>query len=199
MVGAIGEDSSGAGVNSDPLNNDYRDAEPALYGAGAAYVFERDNGSWMQTDYLKPEANDVPHIAFGHAVSVFEDTIAVSALDGVRHIDEALVQIALLAGERIDAYRTGSVYIYDRDGSTWQQTQKLDAPSDIWRFGLDVGVKKNQVLVLSQTHAFFYERSGDHWNLLWNDDVGASVAAFNHKSMVFASHGNRGIVFGNDF
>ena len=122
VVGAIGEDSSSTGVNTDSLNNDYQDAETALYSAGAAYVFERTNGSWVQSAYLKPSSNAIPHIAFGHAVAVFEDTIAVSALEAVQNINEAQVAQALLAGERIDVYQTGSVFVFDRDATTWKQS-----------------------------------------------------------------------------
>jgi len=199
VVGAIGEDSSTAGVNGDPLNNDYQVSETTLHSAGAAYVFERNNGVWEQSAYLKPASNAIGNIAFGHTVAVFGDTIAVSALEAVRDIDENKVIQNLQAGERIDVYQTGSVYVFEKNSTTWAQTQKLDAPSDIWRFGLDIDVKKNQILVLSQTHAFFYERADNNWRQLWNEDVGASVAAFNDKAMVFASHGYRAIVFGNDF
>lgn len=53
-VGADGEDSNSAGVNGTQSDN-------TLSGAGAAYIFTRNNASWTQLSYVKasnPDAND---------------------------------------------------------------------------------------------------------------------------------------------
>ena len=71
VVGASGEDGSGAGVNGD--QNDL------LFEAGAAYVFERTGTSWSQIAYLKathPGQSD----DFGAAVGICDGFVAVAAI-----------------------------------------------------------------------------------------------------------------------
>ncbi len=195
VVGAIGEDSSGTGVNGDLTNNEYREDETELSSAGAAYVFERADGDWELTAYLKPSSNVLPRIGFGHAVAVFEDMIAVSALDAPRAGDEAQA-LAVSSNEyQLDYSRTGNVFVYERDDTGWTETTRMSAPADNWRFGLDIDVKKNQVLVLTQTQAYLHERIADAWQLIWNRDVGAGVTAFNDEAMVFGVLNNQSRVF----
>lgn len=191
VVGAIGEDSSGTGVNGDQSNNEYREDENSLNSAGAAYVFERQAGSWVQTAYLKPSSNVLPGLAFANAIAVSGDSIAVSALFAPRAGDEeAAKQLYATGGYTPDGYslgyyRSGNVFLFERQESGWAETLRLSAPSDNWRFGLDVDVKQDQVLVLTQTQAYLHEREADDWQLIWNKDVGAAVVAFNEKAMVF--------------
>ena len=74
-VGAYDEASSSTGVNSTP-----NELAP---GAGAAYIFVRNNGVWSQQAYLKPaavgtsQAND----HFGNAIAVSGDTVVVGAFE----------------------------------------------------------------------------------------------------------------------
>ena len=88
-------------------------------------------------------------------------------------------------GYSVGFYRTGNVFLFERQESGWAETLRLSAPSDNWRFGLDVDVRQDQVLVLTQSQAYLHEREDDGWQLIWNKDVGAAVAAFNEKAMVF--------------
>ncbi|MGD8826924.1 MAG: hypothetical protein PVI24_18205, partial [Myxococcales bacterium] len=111
VVGAPGEASAATGVNG----NESDDSAPA---AGAAYVFERIDGIWEQTAYLKAsntEAGD----RFGFAVAISGDTIAVGAEreDGADPQDE---------GDNT-AENAGAVYVFERIGGTWDQTQYLKA------------------------------------------------------------------------
>ncbi len=70
VVGAIGEASSTAGVDSTP--ND------AAAGAGAAYVFSRAAAVWTQQAYLKA-SNPAAGANFGKAVGAAGDTVIAGA------------------------------------------------------------------------------------------------------------------------
>ncbi len=74
LVGAPGEDSAARGFNSNQLDN----SAPQ---SGAAYVFVRRGGDWVQQAYLKanalPANGDGDH--FGSTVSVSENSMVVGA------------------------------------------------------------------------------------------------------------------------
>jgi hypothetical protein len=111
VVGAPGEASAATGVNG----NESDDSAPA---AGAAYVFERIGGSWEQTAYLKA-SNTNAEDRFGFAVAIYGDTIVVGAeLEDSGSADNQDDNSA------IDA---GAVYVFERTGGTWAQTQYLKA------------------------------------------------------------------------
>jgi len=112
VVGAPGEGSAATGVDGDQSD----DSAPA---AGAAYVFERlMDGTWEQTAYLKASNTDAGD-RFGFAFAINGDTIVVGAEreDGGDPNNEG-------DDSAIDA---GAVYIFERAGMTWQQTQYLKA------------------------------------------------------------------------
>jgi FG-GAP repeat len=111
VVGAPGEASAATGVNG----NGSDDSAPA---AGAAYVFERIDGSWEQTAYLKA-SNTNPGDRFGFAVAIDGDTIVVGAeREDSGELDNQGDNSA------IDA---GAAYVFERMGGTWEQTQYLKA------------------------------------------------------------------------
>lgn len=73
VVGAWREDGDATGVGGDQNSN-------SASGAGAAYVFSRTDGNWLQHAYVKAsntEAND----GFGIGVAVSADTVVVTARD----------------------------------------------------------------------------------------------------------------------
>lgn len=111
VVGAPGEASAATGVNGDENDN-------SAPGAGAAYVFERIDDVWQQTAYLKASNTDAGD-RFGFAVAIDGDTIAV----GAEREDSAL------ADDQGDnsSEDAGAVYIFERMGGVWEQTQYLKA------------------------------------------------------------------------
>ena len=125
--------------------------------AGAAYVFEYDGSNWAQTARLvAPDAQTLDE--FGNAVRIDGDTIAIGA-----YLDDAGLQ-----------ENSGSVYMFDRDGSNWTLTQKL-APSapvfDGW-FGFDIDLEGDRLAVgsnfddelgLDAGAVFMYERDNGSW------------------------------------
>ena len=110
VVGAAGEDSGSAGVNADQSDN-----SASL--TGAAYVFVKDNGQWRQQAYLKT-SNATEGDWFGRRIALDGNTIAVSALrQGDKTLTEGDPQI-------------GAVYVFARNGETWQQQAFLRARID---------------------------------------------------------------------
>ncbi len=77
--------------------------------SGAAYVFEHSNGNWSQVAKLTPRDGTAGD-EFGYAVSLSGATAIVGA-----HRDTE------------NGKRSGSAYIFEQSGGTWNQVAKLDA------------------------------------------------------------------------
>lgn len=120
---------------------------------GSAYVFNRLGNSWIETDKLTAsdgEAGD----HFGWSVAVSGSTIIVGALS-----------------DKIgDNFFQGSAYVFNRQGESWVETQKLTG-SDGRRFdqfGWSVAVSDSTVVVgatrsLFQGSAHVFNRQGGSW------------------------------------
>ena len=114
VVGADDEDSAASGVNGNGSSN-------GANGAGAAYVFVRNNATWTQQAYLKA-SNPDPADTFGAEVGVSGDTVIVgsprerSAATGVNG-DQTSNTI----------FGAGAVYVFTREGTGWSQQAYLKA------------------------------------------------------------------------
>lgn len=76
---------------------------------GAAYVWRRQAGGWVQEAALFPsDAPAVPFPSYGSAVAVEGDTIAVGSIVAPGHSADS-----------------GAVYVYQRQGGAWVETAKL--------------------------------------------------------------------------
>jgi hypothetical protein len=97
--------------------------------AGSAYVFERHGALWTQSAKLEA-ADATSEDGFGFAVSTEGARIAVSAIEDVRET-------------------AGSVYVFERSGTTWTQRAKLigNDPSQTIFFGASLGVSGSTILV----------------------------------------------------
>ena len=119
IVGAPGEDNSIAGINNYELDN-------ASSGSGAAYVFTKVAGVWVQQAYLKA-SNVALANGFGASVSISGDgnILAVGAFK-----DSALIS------------RSGSVYIFTRNSTVWTEQTIIKASNAgaYDEFGLAVGI-----------------------------------------------------------
>jgi hypothetical protein len=129
VVGAFYEDSKATGVNGDDGDNSVQDS-------GAVYVFGRNGTSWTQQAYLK--ANDTSaNSFFGTSVAISGDTIAVGQIE-----DD-------IFNPAIAPTRSGSVYVFVRQGTTWMQQAKLTAmagePGDM--LGASVSVDGDNLAV----------------------------------------------------
>lgn len=83
--------------------------EPCL--AGAAYVFKKQNGLWQYQEKLTPH-DPAEFKIFGKSVDLDKTTLIVAA----PRDDEA-------------AFQVGAVYVFERDGGTFQETKKLVPPT----------------------------------------------------------------------
>lgn len=116
-VGANREDGSSVGVNGSPIDD-------GAANAGAVYVFSLDTvGSWLEQAYVKP-SNTGAGDAFGHAIALDGDTLAVSAYGE----DSAATGVD---GDETDnaALDAGAVYVFTRDATNvWTQQAYIKAP-----------------------------------------------------------------------
>lgn len=121
---------------------------------GAVYVFEVGQGGWTQTGRLV--ASDATAGArFGHSVAVAEDTILVGALY-----------------DSESGPRSGSVYVFEREGHGWLQTAKI-LPVDgaeHAHFGTSVALHGSTAIIgaagPSAGSAYFFQRTGNGWEQL---------------------------------
>lgn len=120
---------------------------------GSAYVFNRVGGSWIQTQKLTASDGTVGD-HFGWSVAVSGSTIIVGALS-----------------DKIGAnFFQGSAYVFNRQGESWVETQKLTG-SDGRRFdqfGWSVALSDSTVVVgatgsLFQGAAYVFNRRGGKW------------------------------------
>jgi uncharacterized delta-60 repeat protein len=127
VVGAHSEDSLSTGVDGDSINN-------GSLNSGAAYVFTRNNGIWTQQAYLKA-SNTGAGDAFGLAVSIHDDTIAVGAWAE--------------DGPGDNATSSGAVYVFTRSGVIWSQQDYLQASNAETgdQFGFSLGISGDALLI----------------------------------------------------
>ncbi|HMJ08584.1 MAG TPA: FG-GAP-like repeat-containing protein [Pyrinomonadaceae bacterium] len=159
--------------------------------AGAAYVYVRTGGSWVQQAVLLASDGAVAD-KFGYSVGISENTIVVGAYNDDSPLSNA-----------------GSAYVFVRNGTTWTQQQKMtavDGTADD-QFGFAVAIT-GEVIVVGSNHAdlpsnseagaaYVFLRSGTVWaqtqrlspslDVLLGDHFGDSVAIGANKIVVGAS------------
>jgi hypothetical protein len=114
VVGAFAEDSNAVGVNGDQGNN-------LALNAGAAYVFVRTGGVWVQQAYLKA-SNTGAGDNFGWSVAISGDTVVVGA--SIEASNATGVN-----GDQGDnsAIGSGAAYVFFLTGGVWVQQAYLKA------------------------------------------------------------------------
>ncbi len=117
LLPGAGEDSNATGIGSDQANN-------SASSAGAVYLFSRNNGAWVQQQYIKAtnaESNDY----FGWSLALSNDgnTLAVGAPG------ESSNAIGINNGGQGDnsALQSGAAYVFNRAGNTWAQQSYIKA------------------------------------------------------------------------
>jgi len=140
VVGAPREDSRGQGIDGDMANDISFPRAGEVPGVGAAYVFARRNGVWVQEAYLKAaDAADLDF--FGSSVAFDGRTLVIGApgrsLGG---------QIDRDSNVRRNA---GAAYLFERGSAGWMQTGVLE-PKNAGgndRFGASVALFGNRLLI----------------------------------------------------
>ncbi len=180
VVGAVYEDGDG----SDEGNN-------SASGAGAAYVFVRNETAWSQQAYLKAsnaEASDY----FGRSVAISDNTVVVGAFceDGDGS-DEG----------NNGASGSGAAYVFVRSGTAWSQQAYLKASNAeaFDYFGHSVAISGDTVVVAA------YGEDGDGSDEGDNsaDHAGAAYVfvrsgiAWSQQAYLKASNAETWDLFGN--
>lgn len=134
VIGARREDSSTTGVNSTP--------NEAATDAGAAYVFEYDNGVWEEVAYLKASNTGASDL-FGHNVDISGDTVAVSA------INEDSSTRGVNTGQNNSASNAGAVYVFVENDGEWveQAFVKASNTDAIDVYGARIAIDGNTLIV----------------------------------------------------
>jgi hypothetical protein len=124
--------------------------------SGAAYIFERRNGDYVQMAKLKadhPETNDY----FGFSVAIDGETAVVGAWQDKHKGRDA-----------------GAAYVFVRQGDSWVLQSKLTATdaSDFAHFGYTVGISGERIVVGAREEsriassagaAYVFHRDGSAW------------------------------------
>jgi hypothetical protein len=117
---------------------------------GAAYVFERQGGSWVETQKLTA-SDGVGGDQFSDSVAVSGSTIVVGA--SLHHIGGNFLQ--------------GAAYVFERQGGSWVETQKLTASDGAIfdSFGRSAAVSGSTIVVGSANRgaAYVFNRRGGSW------------------------------------
>lgn len=106
------------------------DAAPQI---GAVYLFSNDGTGWRQTQKLIPEDGRAGD-QFGFSLAMSGDTLLVGARNATSN--RAIPQ-------------QGSVYVYERHGGVWTQTQRLhdaDSPA-LMQFGASMALEGDTAVV----------------------------------------------------
>ncbi|MFG0257415.1 MAG: FG-GAP repeat protein [Phycisphaerales bacterium JB043] len=117
---------------------------------GASYVFVRDNGLWVQQAKLTP-GDIAEDDRFGFPVALQGDTAFVGS-----HMDDDL------------GYNSGSVYVYERVGEEWVESQKIVASDGglAGFFGRTIAVRGDALLIgaLSDSgSAYVFRKTINGW------------------------------------
>ena len=202
VVTAHGEDSDGSGASDNSADR-----------SGAAYVFVRQGGAWVQQAMLKMPFPHVGDDMGWREVAISGDTIAVSASDASPG----------RTGFGQFGSRPGVVLIFVRSGSTWSLEaevaasvpgsgdefgQSLDLDGDVLVVGAPLedgdGTAADNNDVQSSGAAYAFRRMGTAWiqeaylkspTPLTHDNFGTSVAVSGDTLVVGTSRNEHAVVF----
>lgn len=129
VVSAIKDDSDATGLGGNQGNSTTK------ADSGAVYIFDRGVGGWAQAAYLKAPATAAGE-NFGKALSLEKDILAVSSSSKV-------------AGPEGSRNYPGTVYLYKRQGGTWEfyNIAKPAKTSVAEAYGQAVAVSSDALLV----------------------------------------------------
>lgn len=152
VVGSRGESSPSADLPHEDGSLD----------SGAAYLFRRSGGSWLQEAFLKPD-NVKAGDHFGISVSVSGESVLVGA-----YLDDGL------EGEEV--YDSGAAYVFGMLEGQWRQEAYLRAsnPGSGDHFGQGVSIDSDRLLIGSPLE----DGSGSGVNPLGNDESEDAGAAY---------------------
>ncbi|MES2777569.1 MAG: hypothetical protein V4722_25545 [Bacteroidota bacterium] len=142
---------------------------------GAAIIFHRENGSWVQQAKIRASDGAAGDL-FGFSVSISGDYVVVGAYQK--------------DGTGTDTSR-GAAYVFLRTGNSWTQQARIMASDGAANdhFGYSVGISVDNIIVgapddnvgaeADQGSVYFYHRN----NTVWSQDIrlnSSGSGAYNH-------------------
>ncbi len=188
VAGAYDEDSNTTTIiNGDDLSA----TNIAGSSNGAAYVFVRNDSTWTHQAYLKAP-NTSNGDWFGFYVAIDGDTIAVSATEELSDTT-AIIHGSDLSATNVSAVKSGSVYVFVRDGTTWTHQAYLKAPNNSItsraRFGESIAIEGDTIVVGAK------DEGSASTTIINGDDLSSTTATtndstnFNGAAYVFTRDG----------
>ncbi|MCB1581596.1 MAG: FG-GAP repeat protein [Xanthomonadales bacterium] len=160
--------------------------------SGSAYVFDFDGQNWSQTQKLMA-LDGASSDQFGSAVSLSGDRVVIGA-----HLNDD------------NGDDSGSVYVFDFDGVSWHQTQKLTAndAAAFDEFGHSLSLDVDRLIIgapfdddngSNSGSSYVFEFDGMNWNQtqkltatngLGGDNFGYSISVFGDRALIGAFKDN---------
>jgi len=149
---------------------------------GAAYIFHYNGNSWTQSQKLTA-GNGMSYDSFGFSVSLDEDYALVGAV-GAQTLK-------------------GAVYIFKKNGSSWQEEEMLTGPLYASSFGSAVDISDETILIgaSDNSYAFTFMLDNTTWVMTAElqdlngsiyDEFGATVSIDGDLAVVGATHHQNG-------
>lgn len=120
IVGSQGENSGVKGVSTSASS------DVSASGAGAAYVFEKNLGSWSQIAYVKP-ANTRAGARFGISVSTASNGESFVVGSNFETSGAKGVNSTAPGPDDTTATNSGAAYVFNRTNGIWSQTAYVKA------------------------------------------------------------------------
>lgn len=135
VVGSIAEHSGSTGSNGDQFNSDAENS-------GAVYIFERENGEWLQQTYLKP-SNTSGAARFGLALALDNDTLVVGAYK------ESSDGSGVNPTTNAELDRSGAAYVFVRNNGQWEEQAfiKAEDPQELYEYGYSAAISGNTMVI----------------------------------------------------
>ena len=149
------------------------------FSSGSAYIFERSNGSWEEKQKLVPKSGYY-YNNFGRSLSLDNDYLIIGSP-------------GYLAG-------AGAVYMFKKNNTTWEETDRLTPSSTVQQayFGNTVDIE-NEISVVgawADNSAFIFSKENNIWiekqkitadDTVENDTFGSHISIENDVIVVGAA------------
>jgi hypothetical protein len=127
-------------------------ASADYYGRSAAYIYEYENGKWVEKQRLFPNGTDTTTNHFGKCVSIFNEIAAVGAPE-----------------EPNESAVNGAVYIFEKNNSNWNESAKIISPdtSKFTSFGRSIDINDKKIIIGALNAVYIYEKNeASNWQLI---------------------------------
>jgi hypothetical protein len=197
-VGAPNQQSFAPGINGDEGNFEAPQS-------GAVYIFSRDETGWKQEAFIKPENSEEQDL-FGYALALHENRLVVGA-----PWEQSSSPGVDADPDDNDSPQAGAVYVFERDGSSWEQVNYIKShdPRQGDNFGHAVSIQRDGELAGQRLVVGAYQDTNSAVGVnpgSRNEDMPASGAAYvfelrdggwTQTAYIKASNADPGDLFGS--